>query len=167
MKKILIVPERKCFKKTEGTVPSCKRPLAGKINIWTTKCRTSVLDYKSKNKIYIWVHTYINKFLNKEQMDTSSSQKMPINKCRGDKGKNNFNSHSNICCRQETWQMIKLVGEALKINRIFTRLQSIFSLDMQLVSLVHIYEYFETPPSSKWNLIFLHLSMGWTLTTPF
>lgn len=27
MKKILIVPERKCFKKTEGTVPSCKRPL--------------------------------------------------------------------------------------------------------------------------------------------
>lgn len=63
--------------------------------------------------------------------------------------------------------MIKLVGEALKINRIFTRLQSIFSLDMQLVSLAHIYEYFETPPSSKWNLIFLHLSMGWTLTTPF
>lgn len=63
--------------------------------------------------------------------------------------------------------MIEWVGEALKRNSIYTASKYLPSRHVTEVGLAYTHKLAGPPPSSGWNLIFLHLSIGWTWMTPF
>jgi len=61
--------------------------------------------------------------------------------------------------------MIKLVGKALKRNKVFAQLQRISPPDITVVVLAYIYKFFDTPPSSRWSLILFLLNVAWISVT--